>query len=42
MDDLLWADAVLFGTPTRYGVMASQLKQFIDTTGRVWQQGRAT
>ena len=39
VDDLVWADAVLFGTPTRYGAMASQLKQFIDTTGPVWQQG---
>ncbi|MFC7040857.1 NAD(P)H:quinone oxidoreductase [Nonomuraea rubra] len=39
IDDLLWADAVLLGTPTRYGTMASQLKQFIDTTGPAWQQG---
>ncbi|TDE44534.1 NAD(P)H:quinone oxidoreductase [Nonomuraea mesophila] len=39
LDDLLWADAVLLGTPTRYGAMASQLKQFIDITGPVWQQG---
>lgn len=38
--DLEWADAVLFGTPTRYGMVASQLKQFIDTTGASWQQGR--
>lgn len=39
VDDLTWADAVMFGTPTRYGAMASQLKQFIDVTGPVWQQG---
>ncbi|OJF09402.1 NAD(P)H:quinone oxidoreductase [Couchioplanes caeruleus] len=38
-DDLVWADAVLFGTPTRYGNVASQLKQFIDTLGPQWQQG---
>ncbi|MEQ7129495.1 NAD(P)H:quinone oxidoreductase [Actinopolymorpha sp. B11F2] len=40
LEDLEWADAVLFGTPTRYGTMASQLKQFIDTTGPLWQQGK--
>ena len=33
-DDVVWADAVLFGTPTRYGNVTSQLKQFIDTLGR--------
>jgi NAD(P)H dehydrogenase (quinone) len=37
--DLEWADAVVFGTPTRYGTPAAQLKQFIDTTGPLWQQG---
>lgn len=37
--DLEDADAVLFGTPTRYGMVASQLKQFIDSTGRSWQAG---
>ncbi|MFI5484218.1 NAD(P)H:quinone oxidoreductase [Micromonospora echinaurantiaca] len=39
LDDLSWADVVIFGTPTRYGVMAAQLKQFIDTTGPLWSQG---
>lgn len=39
-DDLDWADAVVFGTPTRYGLPAAQLKQFIDTTGPMWQQGK--
>ena len=38
-DDLVWADAVLFGSPTRYGNIASQLKQFIDTLGPQWGQG---
>ena len=38
-DDLVWADAVLFGSPTRYGNIASQLKQFLDTLGPQWQQG---
>jgi NAD(P)H dehydrogenase (quinone) len=38
-DDVLWADAVLFGTPTRYGNVASQLKQFLDSLGPQWVQG---
>ncbi|MGW7481873.1 NAD(P)H:quinone oxidoreductase [Nonomuraea muscovyensis] len=39
-DDLAWADAVLFGTPTRFGNPAGQLRQFIDTTGPLWYQGK--
>lgn len=39
-EDMLWADAVLFGSPTRFGNVASQLKQFLDTLGGLWQQGR--
>ena len=39
-DDLEWADAVLFGTPTRFGNPASQLRAFIDTTGPLWFQGK--
>ena len=39
-DDIVWADAVLFGTPTRYGNVASQLKQFLDTLGPQWMQGQ--
>lgn len=39
-DDLEWADALVFGTPTRYGVMAAQLKQFLDGTGGLWFQGK--
>jgi len=37
--DLAWADAVLFGTPARFGNPASQLRAFIDTTGPLWQGG---
>lgn len=40
LDDLDWADVVLFGTPTRFGNPASQLKQFIDITGPLWAQGK--
>jgi NAD(P)H dehydrogenase (quinone) len=39
-DDLEWADAVLFGTPSRFGNPASQLRAFIDTTGALWYQGK--
>ena len=38
--DVEWADAVIFGTPTRFGNIASQLKQFIDTLGGLWAQGK--
>jgi NAD(P)H dehydrogenase (quinone) len=38
-DDLRWADAYIFGTPTRYGNVASQLKQFLDMTGPLWSEG---
>ncbi|MEU0837551.1 NAD(P)H:quinone oxidoreductase [Streptomyces sp. NPDC005969] len=39
-EDIEWADAVLFGTPTRFGNVSSQLKQFIDTLGGLWAQGK--
>ncbi|MFD5574497.1 NAD(P)H:quinone oxidoreductase [Streptomyces cadmiisoli] len=39
-EDLEWADAVIFGSPTRFGNIASQLKQFIDTLGGLWAQGK--
>jgi len=38
-DDLVWADALVFGTPTRYGLPTAQLKQFLDTTGPLWVKG---
>ena len=38
-DDLIWADALVFGTPTRYGLPAAQLKQFLDSTGPLWAKG---
>jgi NAD(P)H dehydrogenase (quinone) len=40
LDDLDWADAVVFGTPTRFGLPAAQLKQFLDLTGPLWAQGK--
>jgi NAD(P)H:quinone oxidoreductase type IV len=38
-DDAVWADAIIFGSPTRFGNIASQLKQYIDTLGGLWAQG---
>lgn len=38
-DDVVWADAVLFGSPTRYGNIAGQLKTFLDSLGPQWGQG---
>ena len=40
MDDLEWADAYVFGTPTRFGNVSAQLKQFLDQTGGLWFQGK--
>jgi NAD(P)H dehydrogenase (quinone) len=39
-DDMVWADAYLFSSPTRYGGAASQMRAFIDTLGPVWQEGK--
>lgn len=38
-DDLVWADAIFFGTPTRYGNPTAEMKLFIDKTGRLWLEG---
>lgn len=38
--DLEWADAIVLGTPTRYGLPTAQMKQFIDTTGPLWGAGK--
>lgn len=42
LDDLAWADVVLFGTPTRFGNVSAQLKAFIDTVGPLWAEGKLT
>jgi NAD(P)H dehydrogenase (quinone) len=39
-DDLVWADAIIFSTPTRYGNVAAQMKQFMDSTGPIWGEGK--
>ncbi|WP_068612525.1 NAD(P)H:quinone oxidoreductase [Paenibacillus tuaregi] len=40
LDDIGWADAVIISTPTRFGNVAAQLKQFLDTTGALWAKGK--
>jgi NAD(P)H dehydrogenase (quinone) len=39
VEDLTWADVVLLGSPTRFGNIASQLKQYLDGLGPQWQRG---
>lgn len=39
VDELATADAVIFGTPTRFGNMCGQMRQFLDSTGQLWQAG---
>ena len=40
LDDLDWADAVLLGTPTRFGNPAAPLKAFVDSAGGLWKPGK--
>lgn len=40
LDELVAADAILFGTPTRFGNMCGQMRQFLDATGQIWAQGK--
>jgi NAD(P)H dehydrogenase (quinone) len=39
VDDLAAADAIIFGTPTRFGNMCGQMRQFLDATGGLWLKG---
>ncbi|MDF1614588.1 NAD(P)H:quinone oxidoreductase [Desulfurivibrio dismutans] len=38
-EELAEADAIIFGTPTRFGNMCGQMRQFLDATGQLWAQG---
>ncbi|KLK93215.1 NAD(P)H:quinone oxidoreductase [Microvirga vignae] len=40
VEELPEYDAIIFGTPTRYGTMAAQMKNFLDQTGGLWAQGK--
>jgi len=39
-DDAVWADAIVLGTPTRFGSVTSELKAYIDSLGGLWAQGK--
>lgn len=39
VDDLVGYDAIIFGTPTRFGNMAAQMRNFLDQTGALWMKG---
>ena len=39
VDELAKADAIIFGTPTRFGNMCGQMRQFLDATGQLWAKG---
>jgi NAD(P)H dehydrogenase (quinone) len=39
-DDAEWADAIVFGTPTRFGAVSAELKAYIDGLGGLWFQGK--
>ncbi len=39
IDDLVWADGIVLGSPTRFGNMAGQMKNFLDQTGSLWAKG---
>ena len=39
VEDLAEADAIIFGTPTRFGNMCGQMRQFLDGTGGLWAKG---
>ena len=39
VDELGKADAIIFGTPTRFGNMCGQMRQFLDATGQLWMNG---
>ena len=39
VEELAGADAIIFGTPTRFGNMCGQMRQFLDATGSLWAEG---
>ena len=39
IDDLVKYDAIIFGTPTRFGNMCAQMRNFLDQTGKLWMEG---
>ncbi|MBM7571426.1 NAD(P)H:quinone oxidoreductase [Aquibacillus albus] len=40
LDDIEWADGIIFSVPTRFGNVPAQVKQFLDTAGGLWANGK--
>ena len=40
VEDAEWADAIILGSPTRFGLLASELKAYLDGLGGLWFQGK--
>lgn len=40
LDDAVWADGIVFGSPTRFGNVTAELKSFVDSLGGLWFQGK--
>jgi len=38
-DDAVWADGIIFGSPTRFGAVTAELKSYIDSLGGLWAKG---
>ena len=38
-DDFVWADAVIFSSPARYGVMAAAMKNYLESLVKAWGEG---
>jgi len=39
-DDAVWADAIIFGTPSRFGLVCSEVKAYLDSLGALWARGK--
>lgn len=39
-EQLSEADAIIFGSPTRFGMMCAQMRNFLDQTGQLWMEGK--
>ena len=42
LDEFAFADAIIFGTPTRFGNMCAQMRSFLDATGELWKEAALT
>lgn len=40
LEDLVWADGILFSTPAKYGMLVAPMKHFFEQTGGIWAEGK--